>query len=328
MKRLGVVAWSLCMLLQGNAIAQNGKLPTELASSANEFSGMCLHNGRLYLLPQLKNAQATNARLYSVDTAQLLLAADGSVTMPPDAVKQHALQHFGDVAGRFTKYGGFEAIAMIGNTVYLTVETDGDTDAIICGEWQNNDVVLSKEKSKKLPKIRKNGQLLPNAGYECLTTNGSKLITAFEYNYKGDSTWLYLVDTNLKGTMQPMTLPPIPFRLTDMTAVAEDKFWAINVYWNFNGNMKHREAYYKDIDPTADVDLHHWKPNECFARIIEITMKGNVAQWATKKLIPANDCINWEGMVPWRNGVLLISDDNKIPFLQTKLRYYPFDGKP
>jgi hypothetical protein len=182
--------------------------------------------------------------------------------------------------------------------------------------------VLIADKKIKLPKIRKNGQLLPNAGYECLTTNGNKLLAAFEFNYKGDSTNLYVIDTSLKGSVLPVALTPVPFRLTDITTVAPNKFLGINVYWNFNGNMQHRESYYKDIDAAADTDLHHWKPNECFARIVEITTSGNKATWRTRKIIPANDCINWEGIVPWRNGVLLISDDNKLPFLKTKLRYY------
>lgn len=303
--------------------AQTDNLPKELASSTNEFSGMCLYNGRLYLLPQSKNAQSPNgAFLYSIDTGQLVTGVDGNIAVPTTALKQHRIRNFAEVAGSYTKYGGFEAIAMVGNSVFLSIETDSDTDAVVCGRWVNDEVVLIAEKRIKLPKIRKNGKLLPNAGYECLVTNGSKLITAFEYNYKGDSTRLYVLDTALNGTVQPVTLPPIPFRLTDMTAVAKDKFWAINVYWNFNGNMQHRESYYKDIDATADADLRHWKPNECFVRIVEISVKGNDAQWTTKRLIPANDCINWEGIVPWRNGVLLISDDNKLPFLKTKLRYY------
>lgn len=309
--------------------AQDKSLPDAMRSSKNEYSGMCLYDGKVFLLPQSKKPGTPySGHINSIDVSKIQVDKDLHVQVPDEALATYTITNLPDVAAAIPGFEGFESISISNNTIFLTVETENDNDYVVKGYLRDTLITLA-EKRVFIPKPLRNGVHLSNAGLEGMALSEGSLVIAFEYNYFGaDATVLFKVDTSfniLPGSHRPFAfLPftPLPFRLTDMCPSDHGTFYAINHYWNFNGNMTHKEAYYKDIDPSKDPDLKHWTPGECFTRIIEISPSASGFTWRTKKVIPNKECINWEGIVPYKDGVLLISDDNKIPFLETKFRYY------
>lgn len=314
------------------AFAQADLLPAIMRNSKNEYSGMCLYNGKVFLLPQSKKPGTPfSGYINSIELSKIQLDKDLQVHVPVDALSTYTFTNLQEIASAIPGFEGFEAISIYNNTVFLTVETETDTDYVVKGYLRDSVITLS-EKRIRIPKFLRNGAHLTNAGLEGMALYKGSLIIAFEYNYFGDdATIVYKVDTSfakLPGANRPFAFMPfkdLPFRLTDMCPNNKGTIYAINHYWNFNGNANHKEAYYKDIDASKDPDLKHWAWNECFTRIIEIKPSGAGFTWRTVKVIPNKDCVNWEGIVPYKDGVLLISDDNKIPFLETKFRYYPLN---
>lgn len=329
MRRVYFVA--LLLFIAVTVFAQEKLLPDVIRSSKNEYSGMCLYEGKVFLLPQSKKPGTPfSGHINSIDTRKISLDKDMRLHVPDEALRTYTFTNLPELASAIPGFEGFEAISIYNNTVFLTVETETDNDYIVKGYLHDTLITLS-EKRVWISKPRRNAVHLTNAGLEGMALFRGSLVIAFEYNYFGlDAAFLYKVDTSfhkLPGANTPFAMVPfqaLPFRLTDMCPSDHGTFYAINHYWNFNGNMNHKEAYYKDIDPSKDPDLKHWTPGECFTRIIELKPTANGFTWKTKKVIPNNQCINWEGIVPYKDGVLLISDDNKIPFLETKLHYYSF----
>jgi len=311
--------------------AQPLSLPTALQHSYYEYSGMCMYNGSIYLLPQNKRPEASyTGVIFAIDTSAVTIDNAGNAGVPDAAVHTLSIDNFREMAHSIDKFSGFEAMVIVNDAVFLTVETDADTDYLVKGYLMENSVKLTGDRIA-LPKLHRNGKYLPNAGYEALSYRDGKLIVGFEYNYLDGGNAFYLIDTSFSGSgahIQSVPFVRLPFRLTDVAALADGSMLAINHYWNLNGNSNHRESYYREIDNTNDPDLKHWAWNQCFTRILHITVDnaGRQARWQTAMIIPNKDCINWEGIVPFRSGVLLISDDNSFPILKTKFRYYPFDG--
>lgn len=311
------------------AMAQEGLLPQFMRHSSHEYSGMCMYGSRIFLLPQNKANAPYNGYIHSIDTAMLWIDKDLKVHVPDAAFSTYKLTNYNEMASGIKHFEGFEAIAITNNTVFLSVETGSDTDYIIKGYLKDSTITLATAKLA-IPKLHKDGTYLPNAGFEGMAIHGRQLLIGFEYNYLGDSAMLFMADTSFNESFVPVRFKELPFRLTDIctNGNSQNSYLAINHYWNLGGNSNHREAYYKNIDPSRDADLKHWVWNECFTRIIEIKVNDTRTglTWRTKQVIPNKDCVNWEGIVPYRQGVLLISDDNKIPLLETKLRYYPLSG--
>ncbi len=311
--------------------AQPSLLPGLLQHSYHEYSGMCIYNGSIYLLPQNKRPEASySGVIFVIDTAAVTTDNMGNVGVSDAAVHTLSIDGFRDMAHNIDRFSGFEAMVIVNDAVYLTVETDADTDYLVKGYLKEKSVILTGDRIA-LPKLHRNGKYLPNAGYEALSYSEGKLIVGFEYNYFDGGNALYFIDTSFSGGgahIQSVPFTRLPFRLTDMAGLADGSMLAINHYWNLNGNSNHRESYYREIDNTNDPDLKHWAWNQCFTRILHITVDndGKQTRWQTAMIIPNKDCINWEGIVPFRGGVLLISDDNSFPILKTKFRYYPFEG--
>jgi hypothetical protein len=302
-------------------------MPEEMLHSYHEYSGMCMYEGKVFLLPQSKRTDADyGGYLHSLDIDKLWIDSSNKVHVPDDAFRKYRIRNFREMVTGIKKFGGFEAIVIANGTVFLTVETDDDPDYILKGHIHDSVVDLEPIKIA-LPKVRKGNTYLTNAGYEGMALYGGKLLVAFEYNYLGAATEFFLADTSFKDSkVATMPFQELAFRITDLAPYKKDTFLAINQYWNFNNSPNHREAYYKDIDQTKDADLRGWTWHECFSRVAEVIVdsRKGTASWRTKVVIPNRGCINWEGMVPFKKGVLLISDDNSIKWIETKLTYYPF----
>jgi hypothetical protein len=307
--------------------AQQRQMPEDMLHSYHEYSGMCLYDGKVFLLPQSKRIDADySGYLHSLDTDKLWVDSNNQVHVPDDAFRKYRIRNFREAVKDIKKFGGFEAIVIADGVVFLSVETDDDPDYILKGHIHDS-VIDIEAKRITLPKVKRGTTYLTNAGYEGMALYNGKLLVAFEYNYLGAATKLFLIDTSFNNSkVTTMSFQELAFRITDLAPYKRDTFLAINQYWNYNNNPNHREAYYKDIDPAKDADLRKWTWHDCFSRVAEVIMdrKSGTASWRTKMVIPNRGCINWEGIVPYKKGVLLISDDNSIKWIQTKLTYFPF----
>ena len=283
-------------------------LPEGLMDGRHEFSGMCVYGDEVFLLQQSAYHNAGyNGSIYSIGRAQLSAALHKGVAIPEGAVKEYRIVNVEEVKRKtevYATYEGFEAIAISNGVVYLTIETTQGPGFIVKGAMHGRDIRIDMEHFYQLPLITRNGGHVGNAGYEGLAIMDGKLLVAYEFNYLGgDSARMYRVDTSLTGSAVPVALGAVPLRITDITPYGAGKLLAVNFFF-------HREQAYHLPVGYKDADLNGWKWNaDCFARILEIGVKGNKATVRTKMVITKTDCNNWEGIVPFEQGVLLINDE-------------------
>jgi hypothetical protein len=304
------------------------RLPEQMMDACAEYSGMCLYEGKIFLLPQSDIKKDGDrpflGKIYSISLNAKSLVLGNIWNVPSSDINTYTIINFTEISRSIKDFSGFEAMAILNNTIFLIVETDGAFDYIVKGYFTGSSIELSTEKLR-LPKILKHEKIIPNAGYESLAIWNHKLLTAFEWNFY-DHPKLYEVDTSLHDNISPIEFEKLPLRLTDITPYKENVFLGINHYW-------HGEKKYYGLSESENKYpfLKNLKWNEeCFSRIIKITLdKKAKKMMICDRWMPLNnshECNNWEGIVPFASGVILVSDANCNPDRQkTKLIYYPFN---
>ncbi|HEX2627509.1 MAG TPA: hypothetical protein VHM26_00805, partial [Chitinophagaceae bacterium] len=206
-------------------------------------------------------------------------------------------------------YDGFEAIAIVGDSCYILIESK-DKDpfcylikAVFDGDGlivQPNPVELRKPRQKK------------NVGFEAMyydpTTKRLKIF--FEYNgfdTTPDSTSMgYEVNTSMSSVTR-FSIPTLPFRLTDITMNNVGDIYGVNFYWGgeYDQYLRFAADSVNALEKFPAIPLKT-DNDEYFGRIVRL--KNN--EWAGVGDLFSTK-INWEGMAAFDNGFFLISDDNK-----------------
>ena len=295
--------------------------PGSLAKA--ELSGLAWHGDQLVLLPQYPGrfVQDGKGSLFSIPKTRILSYLEGADTDPvrPDPIPidmDSIRKNVEEIAGRGS-FQGFEAIAIVGDMVYLSTEAEKGGRLygfLVQGRFQEGTkgIVLDRQSLVPVP--------LPvqihNKTYEAMFVAQNRLIAIFEANGVRDNpapkTQVFEVGHPEK---KPRYLGDSPFshieyRITDITAWDETRpLAAINYY--FPGDIKY-------LSPQPD-------PGRPVERLVALSYDGSTLALMD---VPALELINkdpdkprnWEGIVRLdKRGFLLVTD--KWP--QTILGFAP-----
>jgi len=326
------------MVTKAQRIYKNIPLPQAVNGVNEEFSGMTMYGGRLYLEPQYGDHKETKLdgpfNLYSILTDSIGRVIDGRDTaltvyktiavkkldLLPDSVKAN--------------YEGFEAISIANNTVFLSIETDDKYPYcfILKGKLDTvkGEVTIDPEHFISLRRYPS----ISNAGFESVTylPKENKLLAYYEFNAMPKGGCGYLVDTSFNKSPEQIKAPFLYFRLTDIAAAGDGKIYGVNYFWNGdydaylnNDWVKKPEADISKAIPelggklSADPGYLHNNP---YAAIVMMDSRKS-KQW---KYVRSFDGIknNWEGIALFQKGALIVTDANRSSKQVCRLVYVDF----
>jgi hypothetical protein len=299
-----------------------------LASLPNaEFSGLAWYGDWLILLPQYPARFPGGAQgaLLALAKSDLLAFLDGTSTAPlaPRSIPLIAPDLLNQVRG----YEGFEAVAVIGNRIYLSIETN--TGAAMLG------YLVSGQIAPDLSAIRLDTAFLrplpaqaviPNFSDETIIAGQDRLFTVYESNgvLYNPRPVARQFDLNLVNPETPV-FPNLEYRITDATPIdADGFFWVLNYF--FPGDTK--------ISPQRDPIAEKFGKGSTHAqfpqveRLVKMQYKDNAfsivdAPSIQLSLVDKDTARNWEGLACLDSrGFLLITDQ----YPRTILAFVP--GKP
>ena len=312
-------------------------LPFAIDGINEEFSGMAWHKERVYLLPQYGDNKETKLQgsfnIYSIladSVSRVIDGKDASLTtfkttkvknlnLLPDFVQQ--------------SYQGFEAITIINNQVFLSIETN-DTNKycfLLKGILNIEKNILTIDPKQVISLEKLPG--IANAGFESLAwlPKEKKLMAMYEFNAMANGGIGYLIDTSFVKVPKKITIPFMPFRITEAVATNSDQLYAINFYWNgdyasyLKNKVTNQEVgkFAPDLKDIIRKEPDYLlKPTTFYARIL--VMKGyRSRKWKQVTAFDGVQC-NWEGMVLFRKGALVITDANRNKKQVTRLSYLEF----
>lgn len=302
-------------------------LPPSIGNPVEEYSALTTMHKQLLLIPQYPDAQKTYA--VPVKTVQKTIQ-QSAPAFSEAAFTEVTIQNLPAVIARVNLggpfYQGVEGAVAVGNTLFLSIETDEATDScyLVKGYRKQQTIQLDTVHILALPKVKCNGKVVNNAGYESLTWHaaGNKLLALFEYTNVADVTQTpvgYLADTLLRpaDAITPVYIQqPIPFRITDLCAGKNGQFYGINFWWAGEYTDYFTCNPYTPLpvkDSTEFRNSAH-KAN-CYGRILQLQLNGQQLSWQPLQPI-GYDCYNWEGIAPVGNRLLVITDANKGKYLE------------
>ncbi len=297
-----------------------------------EVSGMTWKGDTLVIMPQNPTLFAGEGSMgfFAIRRSRILAAINGTVEGPilPRQVNCQAVGMSRIVEG----FDGLEAMGLIGDRCYMTVEAEDDTSMssyLVCGHYDmvNNEVVMDMTKLTSIPM----GLNIPNIAEESIVIDGDQVITISEANGLNVNPSpvgkVFNTQIEFQGTMP---FPQIEYRVTDATKVGEDgRFWVINYYF-----PREREK----LNPAPDPELERfgdplaYDPDVCVERLLEMRIVRTCRQGdfiertdtppVNLTLLPTGECRNWEAVVRLGDmGFLMMTDE----YPGTLLAFVPYD---
>lgn len=304
---------ALLLLITQTVYAQLDTLPITIDVKYRmneEFSGIAVKGDSLYLLPQC-SGWGSSKYIYRFSAKDALDNATDSTKPAIRAIKirLYGLDALKNVKQVRNNYDGFEAIAIVGDSCYILIESKSkdpvcylvkavfDGDALIV---QPNPVELRKPRQKN------------NVGFEAMYYDAitKRLKIFFEYNgfdTAPDTTSMgYEVNTSMNSVAK-FTVPRLPFRLTDITIDKAGDVYGINFYWGgeYGQYLQFAADSLNALDKFPAISLKN-DPNQYYGRIVRL--RNN--EWTSMGDLYSTK-INWEGIAAYNNGFFLITDDNR-----------------
>src|ERR1700761_1895161 len=333
----------LALILSITGYAQKYRaiqLPAAISGVNEEFSGMTMYNNRLYLAPQYGDHKETllngNFNLYSINADSIARVIDGkdAVLINYKTIRVLNLNELPDSVKK--NYEGFEAITIVNNQVYLSIETTDTYDYcfLLKGTLDtiNNLVHIDPKHFLSL----KRQLYISNAGFESVTylAKENKLLAYYEFNAASNGGTGFLIDTALASPPQKIKTPFLYFRITDIAATPNDRIYGINYFWNgdYNAYLNNKivtkpEARIKQMIPSLrdslDKNPAYLKGSHTtFARIVTLDNHKD-SQWKQVATFDG-DKNNWEGIALFKKGALIITDANRSSRQLTTFAYVEF----
>jgi hypothetical protein len=305
-----------------------------LADRHAEISGMAWYEDTLIIMPQFPDrfAEGPNLGFFGIPKSHIRGLIEGLAEGPLDP--RLFTCHAPGLAGIVRGFDGLEAIGMIGNRSFFTVEAEDDTSMAgylvsgIANTDNGEHVALDLSRVTPIPL----GVNIPNIAEESIIMDGDRVITLSEANGKNVNPLpmakVFDLEANFVGQL-PM--PQIEYRVTDATDLDEnDRFWVINYYYPPEG---------RKIKPAPDPELARFgdpasfDPLDCIERLVELQLVRDrcgdfIERTETPpinlELLPDRECRNWEALVRLDDlGFLIMTD--KFP--TTLLAFVPWDFK-
>jgi hypothetical protein len=292
----------------------NLSLPAELAWYDNQFSGLYIHNGQLFLLSESRLQDGAEGKIYAIRLSDLdRKLRDTAYVLPYQKYHLQGLETIRDkmtAAGQ--SYEGLEAVLMDGETIYFSVETA--TPSAYCyllkGKLGNKAVLMDTAYLVQTTKpVNADGSHIYNAGFEAIAEHDHRIFAFFEYNYFPISNTVLSIDKNQpagRGHIGSLPVNKIPFRITDITATGKDHYTAINFFFKGEGadTVYRMPVGDKHTELIKDAEGYH---NYC--RLIDITYTGSGFTWKPLLELPAAYMgYNWEGIAAYKKGYFMIND--------------------
>ena len=299
--------------------------PLPLAAPLNrpgvEISGLTWHGDTLVVLPQYPTRAEGGSQVYGLTRSALAQAvADSSA--PPLAPIVLPFKAEG-LSGHMPAYQGCEAIAFVGDRVYVVTEGQAEGPGMegvlmrgrVTGGTQS--IHVREVQGRSLPRQA----ALPNMSYEALTTREDTVIALFEANGArvNERPRAYRYGTDLEA-LGPVPFPTLEYRLTDATSLDDqNRFWVINYF--FPGDRDHLRPA-----PDSLARRHGTGPTHRRAETVERLVEYRYTPRGVRRtdtpplwLELGENPRNWEGLVRFGDGFLVATD--KFP--DTILAYVP-----
>lgn len=311
---LGCCLCALAQAQQPHFAVRRLKLPAELSYYDNQFSGLSISAGKLLLMSESRLQDKAEAKLYTVQLADLdQQLRDSTFVLPYQKLPLAGLTSLRarmQAAGQ--SYEGLEAMLIDQNEVYFSVETA--TPSTLCyllkGRLTPTAVALDTTFLLPLAKpLAADGSHIYNAGFEALAATNQHLLAFFEYNYFPGSNYVYDLRRPLlpTGAPQRLAFTKLPFRITDITATAGNRFTAINFFFKGEGGDAVYRTPATDLENAKLIQDKDGYKNYCRLISVELTKQG--VSWRPLWDFPeAYRGYNWEGIAAYKNGYFLIND--------------------
>lgn len=284
-----------------------------LADRDAEVSGLAWYGEYLILLPQYPNFSSEyqgDGFLYALPRADILkfLAVKNSAPLEPIAIPLNDAS----LAAVIQDYQGFEAIAISGDRVFLTIEAGEGADMrgyLIAGEVAPDLSVVTLDIDGMVENPLQDQQ--DNKSDESMLIVGDQILTFYEVNGEGlvlnHVANVFDFDLNFVKTV---SFPTIEYRVTDAASTEKASlFWVINYFFPGDEDLK------PAVDPLAQkfgLGPTH-SQFETVERLVEMQYGPNGIVLTNTPPIQltllADASRNWEGLVLLDGrGFLLITD--------------------
>lgn len=299
-------------------------LAGEVSQPRSEFSGLAWHGDTLILLPQYPQRfpSSQDGNLFAIPKAQILAYLVGELQgkITPGLISLLGPGLDSSIPG----FEGFEAIAIRGDQVYLTIESrpgESMVGYVVAGSIAQDTIMLNVE---SLAAIEPQADL-DNFSDEALLVYGDQVLTFYEAWGARVNPYpvAHLFDAALNPG-QSWPLPNMEYRITDVTDMdASGRFWAIN--YLYPGDIE-------KLEPAEDELTHQYGQGASHAasqvveRLVEFQIEDGVivrTQTAPIQLKLASDgeARNWEGIVRLDDmGFLMVTDQ----YPETILGFVPY----
>lgn len=286
-------------------------LPKEIEYYDNQFSGLYVYNGYLYLLSESRLQDKAEAKLYKIPLAdlekQMKTSADTLTYTKIPILGLSALREAMDEEGN--KYEGAEALIIDSSDVYISIETQTPNKYcyLLKGKLYNERVEMGNMMLPMRKPRLEGDEPVYNAGFETLALKGNEINAFYEYNYfkKGNYVYRYSPSMNFND-IDSIKIKPLPFRITDITSAKKNKFVAINYFYKGAG----ADEIYRVAANNPNFSLTQQNGAfESYTRLIALKIGKKKVNWKPFGLLPQKYwAYNWEGIAKYKKGYFLIND--------------------
>ena len=290
------------------------ELAGPVAASRAEVSAMAWCGDQLILVPQYPSMFKADgqASVFAIPKADIVTYLDGSSTDPIDPVMIPF--DAGDLADRIGGFEGFESVTFVGDTVYMTIESragSGMVGYLVKGSVTGDCAGIVLDSDVMTP-IEPQADL-KNMTDETIIVYEDRIYTVYEANGVNVNpdpvAHLFTLDLD---PVEETPFPSIEYRVTDATVPDVDGlFWAINYFYPGDTKLKPGTD---EIAVEYGLGETH-QEMEQVERLValqitdeEITFAG-IAPIYLELDSNLDDSRNWEGLVQFGDGFLLVTDE-------------------
>lgn len=301
-------------------------LDGSITSPDSEISGMAWYGDTLIILPQYPEKNPSNngsPAAFAIQKDHILAYLQGSLTKP--LTPQRVAFISSGISDQIPGYEGYEAIAIDGDRVFLTIEANhlGTMKGYLITGIIEPDLSQIRLEPTTLTQIPLQAQIF-NSSYETILVSGDQVITIAEANGAeiNPNAMAYAFDSSTLTHME-IDFPNIEYRLTDASAIDQNGvFWVTNVYFPIEF------WFHVSSDPIADEfgqGSTHAR-NLSVERMIELHYIGGIVTLADSQpvqleLIADLNTRNWEALELLNDlGFLAMTDT----YPETILGFIPF----
>lgn len=290
-------------------------LPPELSWYDNQFSGLYIQQGRLYLMSESRLQDKAEPKIYSLELSDIEHKLTDTAYVLP--FRKYHLQNMETLRKRMDDagddYEGLEAMVINGSDIYFSVETATPSNNCYLLKGKLDDFSVTIDTAVLIPMkkpVDARGRHIYNAGFEAMTMIRDNIYSFFEYNFFPEDNYVKMISpvaANKKGEYHPMFMQRLPFRITDITKTGENKFTAINYFYKGSGDDEVYRVSQKDKRNDALIRDESGYHNYC--RLVDIDYSGTIFTWTTVWEFPKEySAYNWEGLAAYKNGYFIMND--------------------